>query len=279
MTKTDWKTKKTNWRFVDSSIAERAGFQWIKAKINRFDHQRLELIHINLLRQQLSTTGITNKAEYRERYKEFHRLHGFTPVTGETHRPPPRRDGKRIGKMGWHIEVIIDPWDIPSGARIALPPLYRRPGGLWEAAADTHYAVTWDNEVLDAYWALWAAEPDSKLCKAWAKEHKQQRAMFGRLVDISRGTGDTEYLMIEGSVHLRSVDDAIVFGVAKHCFHWLRHTKQIPGRQSRHARDHFAGELLAAYRKAMSAERRRNAKRGLPEIKTKKTFPGFPGQE
>jgi hypothetical protein len=49
------------------------------------------------------------------------------------------------------------------------------------------------------------------------------------------------------STRLKNLDEAIVWVLAHEAFHFLRRTRQIPGRNTEIAADQFADETLAFY--------------------------------
>jgi hypothetical protein len=52
-----------------------------------------------------------------------------------------------------------------------------------------------------------------------------------------------------GTTTVRTLDEAIVWIVAHEAFHWLRRTKQIPGRNNEIEADAFADRMLAEFRR------------------------------
>lgn len=255
------KSKKADWRANSTEVYDRDGFAWAKSVINCFDHRRLDDVQIGF---------------------RYHHANERTdiPVRGIATRPPPRSR-----KIGWHLSVSVRTGGIPGRMPIHLPPLYRRDGGVWECAeAARDYAVLWDNDVLDAYAAIVASGEGEVLARTFADEHRMtdaRRAWLGDLTELPTKNGHQETVFVYGSIYLRSLDDAIVFGVGQSAFDWLRATKQIGGRRSNHGRDNFAWGLLGRYRKHVSARRRRKAKAkrvpGMPGVPRRKIIPGFPG--
>lgn len=213
----------TSW---NTDIHNEPGFSWIKAKIEAYDHARLEALHIDVLTPE--GNGPASVAEYRTATQSF----GKVPVAGILHKI---KDGK------YRIEVVLRPWDLPSSTAVHYPPLYRRPGGVWEPERGADCARRFDNEVLDAYSALCEAPGHWDKAEAWALEHQlEDGTQFGTLVKLERDGFWTEYVQVRGPFLLNDLNEAIVFGVAKHCYHWLRHTNQIADRKSHYFRDKFA---------------------------------------
>ena len=51
-----------------------------------------------------------------------------------------------------------------------------------------------------------------------------------------------------GKTVVQNLDEAIVWIVGHEAFHWLRRTRQIPGRNTEIEADQFADEQLQAFR-------------------------------
>jgi hypothetical protein len=65
-----------------------------------------------------------------------------------------------------------------------------------------------------------------------------------RVRDLRTGR---EWLRVIGYTRLRNLDEAIVWVLAHEAFHFLRRSKQIPGRNTEIQADHFADETLTFY--------------------------------
>lgn len=68
---------------------------------------------------------------------------------------------------------------------------------------------------------------------------------------IDRRTG-REWIRVYGKTALRDVNEGIVWIVAHEAFHYLRRTRQVPGRNTEIDADRFADEQLLAYQKQVS---------------------------
>ena len=56
-----------------------------------------------------------------------------------------------------------------------------------------------------------------------------------------------------GKTVVHNLDEAIVWIVAHEAFHWLRHTRQVPGRNTEVEADAFADRQLTAFREPLPA--------------------------
>jgi hypothetical protein len=64
---------------------------------------------------------------------------------------------------------------------------------------------------------------------------------------IAAGTG-REWMRVRGSTRLMDLSEAIVWVLAHEAFHFLRHSRQIPGRNTEIEADRFADNTLRFYR-------------------------------
>gem|GEM_PF-2657803 len=88
--------------------------------------------------------------------------------------------------------------------------------------------------------------PDS----TWPPEAKQA---IGPVLKDSR-TG-RQWRRVYGITTVRTVDEAVVWIFAHEAFHWLRKTRQIPGRNTEVAADAFADAQLARFRAGAPPQR------------------------
>jgi hypothetical protein len=279
-------SSKADWGVNSSLIRDRSGFKWIKSKINRYDHAKLDHVQVQTNSRKANhpvqahggrISGYDH-AKLDHVQVQTNSRKANHPVQAHYIAPP-----YRSRTEGFRLQVTIRKQSLPGRLNIFLPPLYRKEG-VWAPVADAaDYAVLWDQDVLEAYAAIMAADEEN-IARRFSNEHTKtdaRRAWIEKLTAMPKADAEpVEMLTIYGSIHLRSLDDAIVVGVAQSAFAWLRKTRQVGGRKSNHARDNFAWQHLLAYRKFASAERRRAAKRGgMPSAKPKRTYPGFPGQE
>jgi hypothetical protein len=66
-----------------------------------------------------------------------------------------------------------------------------------------------------------------------------------RVRDVRTGR---EWFRVVGATRVRTMDEAIVWVLAHEAFHFLRRTKQIPGRNTEIEADQFADDRLRFYR-------------------------------
>jgi len=65
-----------------------------------------------------------------------------------------------------------------------------------------------------------------------------------RVKDMRTGR---EWIRMLGSTRLRTMDEAIVWVLAHEAFHFLRRTRQVPGRNNEIQADQFADDTLRFY--------------------------------
>ena len=105
---------------------------------------------------------------------------------------------------------------------VRVPPLYRRADGTWPAVPEGH-------KVGDRY----AATREGKSIQ-WRRLYRP--------------------------LELGSEDEVLVFLVAHEAFHYLRKTRQVPGRHGEIGADAFALEVLEQYRGGPEARQARDGR-------------------
>ena len=66
-------------------------------------------------------------------------------------------------------------------------------------------------------------------------------------VVVDRRSG-RRWKRVYGKTVVHSLDEAIVWIVAHEAFHWLRHTRQVPGRNTEVEADAYADRQLSVFR-------------------------------
>jgi hypothetical protein len=113
------------------------------------------------------------------------------------------------------------PGPFPTTFRTRKPPIYRRPDGTWPFSEGNPDGTPLARN-LPPGWALGAFCRDATSGKDWV-----------RLV---------------GRTELRDLDEGIVWIVAHEAFHYLRRTRQVPGRNTEIEADAFADRKLEEFR-------------------------------
>jgi hypothetical protein len=93
----------------------------------------------------------------------------------------------------------------------------------------------------------------------WPPAARQVRGPV--IVDARSGR---RWKRVYGATRVQNLDEAIVWIFAHEAFHWLRQTKQIPGRNNEIEADAFADAQLAQYRQSLAPVRPMEARFVFP---------------
>ncbi len=106
----------------------------------------------------------------------------------------------------------------PIAYHMRVSPLYRNPDGTWPTVPEGH-------EVGDLY-------------------------------VVTRGGTSVQWKRLYRPLDLRNEDEVLVYLVAHEAFHYLRKTRQVPGRHGEIEADAFALKMLGQYRDEVDGEDR-----------------------
>jgi len=162
-------------------------------------------------------------------------------------------------------------WRHPVTIESPRPSLYRRDGHWAPAPSNQTMAVTWPDQVLDAFSAVCMTRKGN-LIEQFMFDYTRNGNRFDPISKRPAiDNGETEILPCYSMIELWTAGEQIAYGFSRAFYLFARRTKQLPGRLHEvHAAAHARAEL-AAWRTHVAEAARENAP------KTPEPVEGFPG--
>jgi hypothetical protein len=200
---------------IDPKIREdgAAGIAWARQFLAGYDTSQVEWLRIDRGNERLDCwepRGVYGRCYY------------------------PRGRGK--ARRGYRISCQV-PGPYPYTMRLRLPPVYttlvryygERPDHVLDAAGSAVFEIGRENGA--PYWDV-ADVPRPANCAGTGRR------------------GDKAWWQIDGLTTVNSLSEAIVWIVGHEAFHFLRRSRQVPGRNVEHEADMAGERALSAFRAA-----------------------------